>query len=199
MNRRTKTEYEVRRAVIALGLMLVAIAALGDVVADALAYYRPQILSGEIWRLLTAHLVHLNLRHAAMNATAIILLGWLVGSAASSARWLAIYALIAIGISCALLVANESLYRYVGASGVVHGLAVYGALRRLTVARVESSLLLAGVAVKLGYEQIAGGALSTEALIGGRVITDAHLYGAIIGLLIYAIHRGWHWRKTFRH
>ncbi|MEL7298254.1 MAG: rhombosortase [Pseudomonadota bacterium] len=198
MNRRTNTESKVRLAVIVFGLALVAIAALGDTIANQLAYYRPQILSGEIWRLLTPHLVHLNLTHAVMNAAAIILLGMLVGSAASIRCWLVIYAVLAIGISLMFLALNEDLYRYVGASGVVHGLAAFGALRRMSIARVESSLLLAGLAIKLGYEQIAVSALSTEALIGGRVITDAHLYGAIIGLLLYGIDLGWRRRKASR-
>ena len=48
-------------------------------------------------------------------------------------------------------------------------------------------LLLAGVAVKLGYEQYTGSSDGVADLINATVAVDAHLYGALSGALIFLL------------
>ena len=156
-------------------------------VPELLGYDRIEIADGGAWRLLTAHYVHLNAAHAAMNLVALALTLALLGDAARAGVWLGVYALLSLAISAALWRADPGVVRYVGASGVVHGLIAFGALLRWRRARLESVLLLAGLAIKLVVEARSGASPASEALIGAPVVTAAHRYGAIAGAAIAAI------------
>ena len=50
----------------------------------------------------------------------------------------------------------------------------------------EALVLAIVVAVKLGWEQVAGPLPGSEATSGGAVIVDAHLYGVIGGAAVAA-------------
>ena len=163
------------------------------IVPGLLAYDRAAIAGGDLWRLLTAHYVHLNAAHAAMNALALALTVALLGDTARAGAWLAAYAALSLATSAALWWGAPGVVNYVGASGVVHGLIAFGALLRWRDARIESTLLLAGLAIKLVLEARSGANPASEALIGAPVITAAHRYGAIagavLGALVHAIRR----------
>lgn len=170
-----------------MAALMMMLALLGDLATGALNFDRGLIGQGQIWRLLSAHLVHLSMAHLLMNAAALILVGLLVGRSYHAGMWWMIYAILAIWISCGLLFLDPELMRYVGASGVIHGLVACGAVASIRSNRFEAYLLLLGLAAKIAFEQWAGPTATTESLIGGRVITNAHLYGAIGGCLLGAI------------
>ena len=44
-------------------------------------------------------------------------------------------------------------------------------------------LLLGGLLIKLIYEQYTGSLAVSESIVGGPIVTDAHLWGALGGLL----------------
>ena len=46
-------------------------------------------------------------------------------------------------------------------------------------------VLLVGVAVKVIYEQTVGGSADVAALIDAKVAIDAHLFGAMSGVLLF--------------
>ena len=119
---------------------------------DALAFDQSAVLEGEIWRLATSHLTHLDTRHALMNAvgaglvTAVLLehfrpLTVLWGTLAIAAAISAASLLPAIGSS------------HAGFSGVLHGLAALGvfalAKRAPWFAAAVGVVLLAGVVTTL--------------------------------------------------
>ncbi|MEL6951371.1 MAG: rhombosortase [Pseudomonadota bacterium] len=166
-------------------LPLVAVIVLASVLhlflSDVLGYDRNALEQQQWWRLLTAHMVHLNVVHAAMNVVALCLVLTLVGDASTPRSWWLVYYAIALVISLALYQLEPQLLRYVGASGVIHGLVAYGAVLRVSTHRLESSVLVFGLAAKLLYESQAGAVSGSETLIGAPVITAAHLYGAIAG------------------
>lgn len=164
--------------------MLLALAALPVGWIDALAYQRAGIAGGQWWRLISAHFVHLNLTHAAMNAAALALVWLVLHRAATAAGWLLLGLLLGVSLALALWWLAPELQRYVGASGVLHGLVAFGALRLLKRQRIECVLLLVGLIVKLAWEQRFGASAQTAAWIGGRVIVDAHAYGALAGALL---------------
>ncbi|MEN7341881.1 MAG: rhombosortase [Pseudomonadota bacterium] len=168
----------------ALLIVIVVLGGAGDSVADALAYQRQALGQAQWWRILTGHIVHLNGVHTAMNVLAAGLLVMIFRDAVSPVEWLVAFFLVAVSVSLALYVLHPGLTRYVGASGVIHGLAAFSAIRALPTMRFESCVLLIGMMLKLGSESLRGAAASTEALIGGRVITEAHLYGAFSGVVI---------------
>lgn len=168
-----------------LPLAVIAVAALaeagGDPLRSALRYDRAAIGSFELWRLLSAHLAHLGWRHFALNAAGLALVWWLVGSAHSTARWLAVFVVSALGISFAFLALEPNLGWYVGLSGVLHGVLIAGLIPGCVARRGEALLLAAVVAAKLAWEQLAGPLPGSAETAGGNVVVDAHLYGALAG------------------
>lgn len=163
-------------------------------VPGVLDYDRSAIGDGQWWRLVSAHLVHLNTAHLAMNLLALTLVIALLRTACAAATWFVAYAAMSLAVSAALLAFEPGLARYAGASGVIHGLLGFGALLRLPAARVESTILLTGLFAKLAWEAGSGPLAGSEALIGAPVITASHRYGAIAGivlaLVVGALRRG---------
>lgn len=161
--------------------VVVLTSALHLLLPDVLGFDRNGLQAHEWWRLLTAHVVHLNVTHAAMNVVALCLVLALVGTATTARSWWLVYYTIGLAISLALYLLEPQLIRYVGASGVIHGLVAFGAAMRFRSHRLESSVLLVGLAAKLIYESQAGAVAGSASLIGAPVITAAHLYGALAG------------------
>ena len=95
----------------------------------------------------------------------------------------------ALFIGLMLYALNPHLHYYVGLSGVLHGLFVVGAWGERQHFRVSAYVLLALVFAKLVWEQLYGAMPGSESMIGGQVLVDAHLYGAIAGGLFLLLHQ----------
>lgn len=148
---------------------------------DALRYERSLVLDGEAWRLLTAHLVHLDLRHALLNAVGATLMWALFARDFRPRHWLWIVLGTALVIDAGFLFATPQLRWYVGASGVLHGVMAAGTLAQLRQRDPVSILLLLFLLAKLAWEQLVG-ALPFED--SAKVVVDAHAYGALGGALM---------------
>ena len=162
------------------GLLLAA--AVGDAPRALLGYERGAIAAGEYWRLLTAHLVHFDLRHAALNALGLLLLWALFSRDYRPRHWVAIIAASIAAIDAGLWFLDPAIEWYVGASGWLHGVMAAGTLAHLRRGDLDGWILAAFLAAKLASEQwgplpFAGGA---------PVIVQAHLFGAIGGLVAAA-------------
>lgn len=145
--------------------------------------YERSLIASEPWRLLSAHLVHLGWEHLVLNLIGLVLIWALFGPVLRPWAWAAAFVWCALVVSCGLYWRDTELAWYVGLSGVLHGLLVLGAVLRLRGERWMALLILAGVAVKLAWEQHVGGDIGTAVMVGGAVIVNAHLYGALGGLL----------------
>jgi rhomboid family GlyGly-CTERM serine protease len=166
----------------ALPLAIIVAAAVLQLAGDvpSLRYERGAWLA-EPWRLLTAHLVHLGWIHLALNMAALLITWSLLGRAISAGGWCAVIVTCAVAVSLGLAWFSPAVAWYVGFSGILHGMLVAGAFAGLRRMRLMSSILLALLLAKLGFEQFVSGSDVTAMLIGGDVIVDAHLYGAIAG------------------
>ena len=145
----------------------------------ALSYDRTAIASGEWWRLLSAHFVHLDATHAALNGLGVVLMWALFARDYSPGRWAAIYSCAMLAVSAGLWLFNPEVQWYVGASGALHGVMTAGTLAHLKRRDLDGWILAIFIVAKLGYEQFAG---SMPFAGEARTIVDAHLYGAIGGL-----------------
>jgi len=155
----------------------------GDAGRDALAFYRPGLAAGELWRLLSAHFVHLGASHLLLNAAGLLLVWYLVSASFSSLNWLLVTVLVVAGVDAGLWFLEPQLVWYVGLSGVLHGLLAAGIVGGFRPGRTDLLILGLLVAAKLVYEQLVGPLQGSEQSSGGAVIVASHLYGAITGII----------------
>jgi len=154
----------------------------GEFVRMGLRYELGSILQHhEIWRLLTGHLVHGSWQHTWLNLTGLLVVAVLFRQTYSALEWIFIGLFSALSIDFGLIFFMPHLQWYLGLSGVLHGLLAAG-----TVAwwRLENRglavLLFVMLIAKLTWEQWQGALPLSGEL---NVIVNAHLYGAIGGLL----------------
>jgi rhomboid family GlyGly-CTERM serine protease len=167
-------------ATLVLACLVLFLPALGGEAARlGLRYERAALVHGELWRLLTAHWVHLNLRHTLVNIAGFVLLWALFARDFSPRQWLLIVAAAVIAIDAGLWLLDSTVEWYVGSSGVLHGILAAGTLAHLKRREPDGWLLAAILLSKLLYEQRVG----PLPFSGTRaVVVDAHLYGVIGGL-----------------
>jgi rhomboid family GlyGly-CTERM serine protease len=160
-----------------LGLVELA----GEPLRAAWSYQRAAIAAGEWWRVLTAHFVHLDANHALLNGLGLVLMLALFARDFSPLRWLAIYLVSALSISLGLYLFDPQVEWYVGASGALHGVMAAGTLAHLRRRDLDGWILAVFILAKLSYEQVAGPMPFAGA---ANTLVDAHLYGAIGGLVL---------------
>ena len=171
--------------VVVLGLLLLPELD-GDAAREALSYQRPALTQGQWWRLLSAHFVHLDFEHAALNAMGLVLMWALFARDYSPPHWLAIYLGAALAVSAGLWFFTPQIAWYVGASGALHGVMTAGTLAHLRRRDLDGWILAVFIALKLGYEQYSG-ALPFAG--SPDTVVDAHLYGAIGGVVLALLFR----------
>ena len=172
---------------VTLGLLAVSgllYAVLGPA-PDLLVYDRAAVLDGQLWRLLTGHLVHLDGRHLAYNLGALGCLGYLYETAADggSRRLLAaILGPAAIAVSGLLLLAAPATLFYCGLSALLNALyaAVAVSFWRQSGKAVWLLLIPAGLA-KIAWEAMNGPIFSSGLVWPPHL--GAHLAGLLSGSL----------------
>jgi rhomboid family GlyGly-CTERM serine protease len=189
------------------------------VLPDALVHFRydrTALLSGQWWRVITGHLVHLNAAHLAFNLFGLFLICELLWRDLSWKHGCALLFFSATATSALLWWLHSDLAWYAGLSGVLHGLWTGCALSgwwsmqaRGEIAPIGSALTkeralpmrsafsryffmgaLILLALKLGLEAAYGPSPHTERMIEGSVISVAHLYGALAGIVYVFLWRG---------
>lgn len=156
-------------------------------ISGTLIYNRELIDAGEFWRLLTGHFFHSNANHFMLNAAAVLLLWALHGQYYTYRNYAVIFISSALVCSLGIHWLSLDISLYVGLSGVLHGFFVWGALMDIKQKENTGYLLLIGVILKIAHEQYYGASADVELLINASVATDAHLYGAVGGLVAFLI------------
>ena len=145
-------------------------------------YERVALETGELWRLVTGHLVHLSWSHLWLNLAALGLLAIIFGEVLSAMSCLFVLLLSILGIDVGLYLLQPEISWYVGLSGVLHGVIAAGSLLLLWRDQTRFGLVIAATLIgKLSYEQWFGPLPFTQSASGGPVVVSAHLYGAIGG------------------
>jgi len=177
---------------LAVAALMAALQALPEEWRAMLRYDRDALASGQVWRILTANFIHLGWRHLALNVAGFLMIGWLFADEVSARSWLVVLILCCLASSLGLYWFTPDVYWVVGMSGALHGLFVFGALSWISHGYHAGWGLLLGVAGKLFWEHAMGAVPLSESVVGGPVVTDAHLWGAIGGViagLSYALWR----------
>jgi rhomboid family GlyGly-CTERM serine protease len=153
----------------------------GDPGRLALRYDRPAIAAGELWRLVTGHLVHLGPSHLAMNLLALAILAFLLPALASWRGWLLAGLSSAAFIDLGLFVFHPGVVWYVGLSGMLHGFWAAGVILAIHDRRFEAAPLAVLLVLKLGYEALFGPIPLSGEVAAGPVVEQAHAWGAAGG------------------
>ncbi len=185
-----------RRTWLAIAALIAGMAVLQALPADAraaLRFDRTALLEGELWRLFTAHLVHLGWAHWALNALGLVLCGALADPLPSPGRLLARLALLGLGVSLMLLAFDPSLTHYVGLSGVLYGLFVLLLWPQARRGDVLGSVALATVLGWMVWQCVVGPVASEAELIGGAIVAQAHAFGVAAAAGLLAMERLLKW------
>jgi rhomboid family GlyGly-CTERM serine protease len=192
--------------------MALALVALGTTYwppgLESLRLDRDLVFSGQAWRLLTGHLVHLNTPHLVLNLLALLLLCELLWRDLHWRHGAGLLVFSALGVSAALLAWHPDIAWYAGLSGILHGLwagcALYGIgtatsaphtsvyaeegrQLRWSLHRRICTIAIALLGLKLASEFHFGPSQRTEHAIGGTVIAVSHAYGALSGIIYVLI------------
>jgi len=176
------------RAALAIAIAALLMQALP--VGDALEFRR-SLLGAEPWRVITAHIVHVNWAHALINAAALVVVARLFAPDLGAQRQLLTLVAAAASISIGLALVYPGIAWYRGLSGVLHGLFFAGAAIWLMKARPRNwrrlwlpAALFFGGWIKVAFEQPGGARTPYAEWLGAGTVPQAHLIGAICGTLL---------------
>lgn len=160
---------------------------IGQPATDLLAYDRFAVEGLETWRLVTANFVHTNGYHLLLNLGG----GWLLWALHKEhyrfLRYCKVMLWCSFATSAGIYFFSSSMIWYVGLSGALHGLFIWGACMDIRTGLKSGWLLLVGGAMKVIYEQYFGSSEQVASIIEANVATDAHLYGAIAGGVLFLL------------
>lgn len=147
-----------------------------------MGFDRTLIQHGEVWRILSCNLVHLNVNHMLLNLSVYVLISLLFKSSIPMRQWYTCLIICGLSVGLGLYFLDPGLHRYVGLSGVLYGLLAFGLLLNLK----ENIYVYLAVYAIASYKVISQQFDSFDdqqmkEFIGGSVIASSHLYGLIAG------------------
>jgi rhomboid family GlyGly-CTERM serine protease len=151
---------------------------------NELEFNRPLIEQGQLWRLFTSQFVHANWVHLGLNCAGIALIWLLHGEYTTPKQYSFNIALLALWCGLGVYWFCPTIIIYTGLSTLLHGMIVWGAIKDVTVGLKSGYILFIGVWIKLILEQVNGPSAEIGQLIQSTVAVDAHLIGAIGGVIL---------------
>ena len=151
------------------------------------AFYHNDILQFELWRFLTASFSHTNFNHLVMNLIGLLVTVLLfLETYQKYSIWpLIIFNSVFVGIG--IFYFDPEIQSYVGLSAVLHGLFSFAVIDDIKRKDKWGWILGVGIIAKIAYEQVFGASQVTIEQIGGPVLINGHLYGAIAGVVFYIL------------
>jgi rhomboid family GlyGly-CTERM serine protease len=183
---------KLRNSILGAALFIAALSVL-QLYSSDLELNRELVLSGQLWRVWTGHLVHTNLPHFLLNLSVALIIYFTFFSSLKPARVLASALVLAPLISATLLWFYPQVAWYNGLSGLLHALLAFFSLRLVLEGDRVFWVGLCLVWLKVLAE--AAGMYPAPGIQHGvmRVLTEAHLAGALVGtifaLLVGALRR----------
>ncbi|MEQ8377401.1 rhombosortase [Parvibaculum sp.] len=165
---------------------------IGAAASDMLIFDRAKIMDGELWRLVSGHLVHLNFQHLIWNGLAYLVLAVMArhDEGISYTRQGAIIFAGVVAIDTAILLSPTQLSHYAGFSGVLNAL---WAVMIVEAWRQKRSGFIALIGF-LSLAKIVYEAVTAETLFfytPWPAAFEGHAGGAVAGLLFLVAERAW--------
>jgi len=147
-------------------------------------YERSAVVTGEWWRIVTAHFIHLGWSHMLLNLVGLALIAFLFRFTLSSRIWWSALLGCSLGTGAGLLMFSPEIEWYVGLSGTLHGILALGLIAGAGEYRWLAAVGGGCFVVKLLTEQLAGPVPITTQFSGSAAVPASHLYGAVTGVII---------------
>ncbi|WP_163133961.1 rhombosortase [Agarivorans sp. Alg241-V36] len=145
--------------------------------------WQPELSTSQPWRIYTAHWLHVNVSHLAINLASLLAAFSLFPELIKLRYLLVCLLLPPLGVGLGLSLLDSDITWYVGYSGALYGLLTSGAI--VLYKRNPFVLWVAGfVIIKIAWEQFLGPIESDVSLPVNQIATQSHLYGAISGVLL---------------
>ncbi|WP_372679818.1 rhombosortase [Desulfosarcina sp.] len=166
--------------------------------SDLLVYDRQAILGGELWRLLTAPLVHFSASHIFWNVAVFSVAGFTITAAGFRSFWL-VCCFASVLPSIIFLLTLPELERYGGLSGLATGAVAYLCLCSAVKARKNRMLWLL-ILLSMGTKIIVEATIGTPIFVQTgkvpfRVLPSVHVFGYLAALAAII----WSWPKVAPH
>jgi rhomboid family GlyGly-CTERM serine protease len=159
---------------------------LPNVIFESLVFHTQLIASGEYWRFISGHFVYNSWQHWLINTSGLALLFLIFKCIHNAKAYLYAICFLLCWISSGLLLFSEELVWYIGFSGVLSGLYIYGAC---TVFNSARTLSIGIILLFLGFTaiQLYRGELVSGNIAGLQSSSYAHALGITGGFLLSSI------------
>jgi len=139
---------------------------------------------GELWRLFTGNFVHFGWAHTLMNLAAFFLCALALLNSFPVRQLIGLILFCCLSVGLGVYYFSPEYGTYAGLSGAIHGFIVAGLMRNKRHPNWLNAVLIALVFAKIIYEHQPGyQATQLQTLMPVPVAYDAHLYGAVAGLV----------------
>jgi rhomboid family GlyGly-CTERM serine protease len=152
--------------------------------ANAILAFNRAFMPEQWWRIFTGQFMHSNWTHLLLNVMGIVFIWILHAEHRSPTQYLCHICFLALWTGLGIWLFCPDIAIYTGLSGLLHGVIVWGALKDIQVGMRSGALLFIGIWAKLAWEQIQGPSAQVGELIESRVAIEAHLLGAIGGVVL---------------
>ncbi|MEX2964774.1 rhombosortase [Microbulbifer sp. TYP-18] len=175
---------------LALVTLTSLLASLSSNFSSALVFDRNAIFDGEIWRIITGHLVHFSTTHLTFNLFAFLVLGYVMENKKYPNPYIFYFSLSMI-ISICLLIFKPHMNYYGGLSGIAYGILYYCALMGIKEARPWQTICLFAVffvPIKIAVEIY----INASPLPSGSgklfiPMQTSHISGCLVAIIFYLI------------
>ncbi len=181
--------FRIRAALVAARMPFAAMAALALLfwspqAFDLFFYDRAAVAVGEIWRLLTGHLVHLGFQHFVWNAGTLLSMMLMAKHmlGIGYARQAGVLLLVGVAIAAVLWLRGPAVGAYSGLSGALNGLFVPMIYATWQQTRDRSTIVVALLSLsKIAYEATTGDTLFVD--VSWPASAEAHATGLGAGIV----------------
>ncbi|HOY23358.1 MAG TPA: rhombosortase [Cellvibrio sp.] len=176
--------------------LIVFFSALTERFFSTLSLDRTQAEQGELWRLFTSNFVHFGWPHTLINLSAFSLCALALLNSFPARQLLGLIGFCCLSVGLGVYYFNPEYGTYAGLSGAIHGFIVAGLMRNKRHPNWLNAIFIALVFAKIIYEhQPDYQATHLQTLMPVPVAYDAHMYGAIAGVVFGLSHWLINWTK----
>lgn len=166
---------------LSISAAMIALFAMGSAVFDLLVMDKNAILSGEYWRLITGHFVHMNSEHLFWDLLAFVVIGSVI-EINKSRHLISSFVSSCLFVSVWIMVGETALASYCGLSGALNGMLVLAAILQWKATGERKYLLaLALTLVKIAFELSSHQTVFTS--LASQAVPSSHAAGYVAGVI----------------